>query len=217
MGRGAAGALQAAVLLIEHTNRALFYRDGALVAFPALDLLALLAGVNEKTIRRSINKLEGAGLVRIQHRRNDSNLYYLTIPPEAETHLFECDAAIIKRRKTGRSGAPKCPPDRTDGNRANTKCPTTSDYTSDLHSISKRHPSDAEEKRLGEKKRDGTSFLGHLFRETRELGPEGPSVIAKAMKDWGRDADDVRDVIEAVRDYGGDARDLAHDLWEPDL
>jgi hypothetical protein len=52
MGRGSGGALQAAVLLIEHTNRALFYRDGALVAFPALDLLALLAGVNEKTIRR---------------------------------------------------------------------------------------------------------------------------------------------------------------------
>jgi hypothetical protein len=216
MGRGAAGALQAAVLLIEHTNRALFYRDGALVAFPALDLLALLAGVNEKTIRRSINKLEGAGLVRIQHRRNNSNLYYLTIPAEAETHLFECDAAIIKRRKTRRNGAPKCPPDRTDGNHADTKCPTTSDYTSDLHSISKRHPSDAGEKRLGEKGRDGRSSLGHLFKEARGLGPEGAPIIAKAMKDWGRDAGDVRDAIEAVRDYGGDTRDLAHDLWEPE-
>jgi hypothetical protein len=36
------------------------------------------------------------------------------------------------------------------------------------------------------------------------------------MKDWGRDAGDVRDAIEAVRDYGGDTRDLAHDLWEPE-
>jgi hypothetical protein len=216
MGRGAAGALQAAVLLIEHTNRALFYRDGVLVAFPALDLLALLAGVNEKTIRRSINKLEGAGLVRIQRRHNDSNFYYLTIPPEAETHLFECEAAITKRRKSRRNGAPKCPPDRTDGNGADTKCPTTSDCTSDLHSISKRHPSDAEEKKLGEKERDGTSSLGHLFREARGLGPEGASIIAKAMKDWARDAGDIRGAIEAVREYGGDARDLAHDLWEPE-
>jgi hypothetical protein len=176
----------------------------------------IVSGVNEKTIRRSINKLEGAGLVRIQHRRNNSNLYYLTIPAEAETHLFECDAAIIKRRKTRRNGAPKCPPDRTDGNHADTKCPTTSDYTSDLHSISKRHPSDAGEKRLGEKGRDGRSSLGHLFKEARGLGPEGAPIIAKATKDWGRDAGDVRDAIEAVRDYGGDTRDLAHDLWEPE-
>jgi hypothetical protein len=140
----------------------------------------------------------------------------LTIPPEAETHLFECDAAIIKRRKIRRNGTPKCPPDRTDGNGADTKCPTTSDYTSDLHSISKRHPSDAEKKRLGEKERDGMSSLGHLYEEAREFSKDGASVVAKAMKDWGRDAEDVRDAIEAVREYEGDARDLAHELWEPE-
>jgi len=84
MGRGATGAFQAAILLVEYTNRALFLRDADLVAFPALDLLALRAGVNEKTMRRAIDKLEEAGLVRTQQRHNDSNLYFLTIPPDAE-------------------------------------------------------------------------------------------------------------------------------------
>ncbi len=66
-------ATQAALGLREHTNRALFHRDGSLVAFPGLDLLALWLGVNEKTVRRGINKLEEAGLVRTQQRYNDSN------------------------------------------------------------------------------------------------------------------------------------------------
>jgi hypothetical protein len=82
--------------------------------------------------------------------------------------------------------------------------------------VGKRHPSDAQ-KRLGEKERDGTSSLAHLFREARDLGPEGASIIAKAMKDWSRESGEVRDAIEAVRDYGGDAGDLAHDLWEPEF
>ena len=175
MGRGATGALQAAGLLVEHTSRALFHRDGHLVAFPALDLLALLAGINEKTIRRSIDRLEEAGLVRTQQRHNDSNLYYLTIPPDAEAHLYACDEAMTKRRKARRfrdsSVVPKCPPDRTDGNGADTSRPTTSNYTSDSHSISKRHPSDAEEKMLCEKRRDGTSLARPPLQRSPRVRP----------------------------------------------
>jgi hypothetical protein len=224
MGRGATGALQTAGLLVEYSSRALFHRDGHLVAFPGLDLLAMLAGVNEKTIRRAMGKLEQAGLVQTQQRYNDSNLYYLTIPPDADAHLFACDLARSKRRRGKRYGlrnppdnaVTKCPPDRTDGKGVNTKCPTTSEYTSDLRSIPKGHPSDAEEKRLGEKERIGSSQLGHLYREARELGKDGGSIVEQAVKDWGRDAEDVRNAIDTVRDFGGDTGDLAHELWEPE-
>src|SRR5215469_7155713 len=68
MGRGANSAHHAAGLLAKYASRELFYRDGQLVAFPALDLLALLAGVNEKTIRRGIELLEQCQLLRIRRR-----------------------------------------------------------------------------------------------------------------------------------------------------
>jgi hypothetical protein len=115
MGRGATTVLQTSGLLVEHTSRALFYRDGVLVAFPGLDLLALWLGVNEKTVREVIKKLVDAGLVRIRHRYKDSNLYYLMIPPDAEAHLFACEAAIIRRRRGWKNWAPKTPAGRTSG------------------------------------------------------------------------------------------------------
>src|SRR6516164_4798898 len=201
MGRGATGALQTAGLLVEHTSRALFHRHGHLVAFPGLDLLALLAGVNEKTVRRSIDRLEEAGLVRTQQRHNDSNLYYLTIPPDAEAHLFECDAAIIKRRRARRFRdnmvVPNCPPDRTDGNGADTKCPTTSDFTSDLHSIpkgrdlvSRRLSEDQKDKRVGEEVRSPAgpqhTPMAECFRDARKIGAYADSVVGRAANHWYR-------------------------------
>ena len=212
MGRGATGALQTAGLLVEHTSRALFHRHGHLVAFPGLDLLALLAGVNEKTIRRSIDRLEEAGLVWTQQRHNDSNLYYLTIPPDAETHLFACEAAIIKRRKARQhrdhkrpsppefhltDGDTKCPTDRTDGNGADTKCPTTSDFTSDLHSIpkgrdlaSRRLSEDQKDKRVGEEVRSPAgpqhTPMAECFRDARKIGAYADSVVGRAANHWYR-------------------------------
>jgi hypothetical protein len=126
MGRAANSAHHAAGLLEKYASRELFYRDGQLVAFPALDLLALLAGVNEKTIRRGIEKLEQAGLVRIQHRYNDNNRYTLTIPVAAEDHLSKTDAAIERRRKTIQRLRDKTvPTDRKDKDDTAPKCPTT--------------------------------------------------------------------------------------------
>ena len=189
LGRGATGALQASVLLVEHTNRALFYGDGYLVAFPSLDRLALLAGVSERTMRRAINKLEQIGGVRIQHRHNDSNLYYLTLPPEAEKHLFDCDAAIIRRRKARRRADTKCPPGRTDGNGSDTKCPTTSDLHSDLHSFTKWRD---EESRLWENKKEKRAAEEEgqaKERESPDASPDSFSSLGSAFRiprpDWG--------------------------------
>ena len=61
MGRGAFGPLRTVDTLFHKANRARFYKDGNLVAFPGLDLMALLSGMNEKTLRRHLDRLEKAG------------------------------------------------------------------------------------------------------------------------------------------------------------
>jgi DNA-binding MarR family transcriptional regulator len=166
MGRAATGALTAVAHLEEFTSRALFYRDGHLVAFPALDLLALRAGVNEKTMRRNINKLEEAGLVRIQRRHNDSNFYFLTTPPDAEAHLIETEAAIIKRAKARKRHSQVSPRARQMG--AETpknppKCPTTSDSTSEFTSIPKGCDEGSQPRKYKEEKR-----VAEEERQTKE-------------------------------------------------
>jgi len=233
MGRGATGALQIAGLLVEHTSRALFHREGRLVAFPGLHLLALLAGVNEKTMRRAIDRLEEAGLVRTRQRYDDSNLYYLITPPDAEAHLFACEAAMIRRRRARPRRhsapdmtAPKCPAPRTDGNGIDTKCPPNSEYNSDLNSISKRHDlaschllEDQKEKRVGEEVRSSArpqlTPMAECFRRARKLGAYADSVVAKAANHWYRSAEEIRDAIDLVREADGSASDLAHQLWDP--
>ena len=96
LGRGATGAIHVAGLLVEHTSRELFYSDGDLIAFPSLDRLALFAKVDEKTVRNGRDRLEAAGLLRTKHRFDNSNYYCLTIPAEAEDHLFHCEM-VLKR------------------------------------------------------------------------------------------------------------------------
>jgi len=211
MGRGATGALQTAGLLVEYTSRALFHRNGDLVAFPGLDLLAMLAGVNEKTIRRAMGKLEQAGLVRTQQRYNDSNLYYLTIPPDAEAHLFACEMARTKHRRGkwyGLRNPPdnavtKCPSERTDGSGGDTKCPTTSELHSDLHSISKSADlasalisEDQKEKRLSDEERGIYSLARDHF------GDRGASLAAKALR-AGISLPEIKDLIAESVEFGG--------------
>jgi hypothetical protein len=78
MGRGSSRALQVAGLLREYASREKFFEpNGGLVTFTGLDFLAILAGVNEKTIRRALVDLEKIGVIRIQHRLENSNLYWL--------------------------------------------------------------------------------------------------------------------------------------------
>jgi len=110
MGRGGCRAAQVIGLLQEYASRDDFFDpNGGLLSFAGLDFLALLAGVNEKTIRRTINDLEAVGVVRVQHRRETSNLYYLVLPTDAGDHLARCDLAIAERRRArqNRSRKPK--------------------------------------------------------------------------------------------------------------
>jgi len=100
LGRGASRALQVAGLLREYASREKFFEpNGGLVTFTGLDFLAILCGANEKTIRRAMADLEKIGAVKTQHRFENSNLYWLTTTPDAQTHLAKCDRLIEERRK----------------------------------------------------------------------------------------------------------------------
>lgn len=88
VGRGASRAMLVAWPLVEKANREEFDLHHWLVAWPGLDYLALMmGGANEKTVRRAIESLEAAGLIRHSQRFNDSNKYILTIPPQAAEYL----------------------------------------------------------------------------------------------------------------------------------
>jgi hypothetical protein len=61
-----------------------------------------------------------------------------------------------------------------------------------------------------------TSRLAQCYREGRDLfGEESAGVIAKALRN-GKDADEIREAFDNVREYEGDVRELAYELWEPE-
>ena len=79
MGRGGAGAAHLVGLIREYASREDFFNpDGGLLSFAGQDFLGILAGRDERTIRRRFRSLEKAGLVRVQHREGTSNLNHLT-------------------------------------------------------------------------------------------------------------------------------------------
>jgi hypothetical protein len=231
MGRGASRALQVAGLLREFASRADFDASGCLLTFIGLDLLALLAGTNEKTIRRAIADLQNGGVVKIQQRFDDSNLYFLIIPPDAEDHLQHCDVVRERRRRARQKRRSQV---STGGGQMGMKtaetapkCPTNSDSNSDCNSIPKGHNlgncvvsenqySDfklVKEKRVAEKVSGGKAELYRIARQSFG-GESGASVVAKALGPGGMSWVQVWEVMAEEIDAGntGDAQALAYAL-----
>lgn len=169
MGRGGMRAAQLVGLLKEYASRDDFFSDRGLLSFAGHDFLAILAGVNEKTIRRTFGDLEAVGLVRVERREGTSNLNYLTLPSEAEDHLARCDLMIEKRRKARRKRTQSTGQDRSQvsthpgqmGTDSTPKCPPYLEEYSEDNFTLKGIPSECievnkprdlvEEKRLAEK------------------------------------------------------------------
>lgn len=239
MGRGAESINRVIGCLRKHWSRATFERTGQLEAFPSLPRIAFMTGLNEKTVRRAIRWLVKHGFLMVLHRTKNSNVYRFVIPDSLAKHAALCLDLLTNPRdrpeKKQTEAVTNCP-DPLD-TWESVRCPSvhlTLDRTLELTPISKSVPSERvpinkprdleKEKRLSEKLRglrdelaSSDNQLARCFREARKLDARAPAVIGKAMRHWGRDADDVRAAIETVRDdYGGDAGDLAHELWEPE-
>lgn len=250
LGRGGLNVSRVGMLMLLHTSRAMFFESGALAAFPSLQRLAFMAGLNEKTVRRALKELAKLGLINVRHRYENSNLYYLTIPASAEEHSRACLNLLTNPRnriaQRNQLSRHPCPEDKKDNDdrsqmsggvdnyahQSDVNVQGQSDRHSDLHSIPKGdashrattdNPRDlAKEKRLSEgleALRDELSGSPDpIFRVARErLGRKAGAVVGKAMRDWGRDAEDARAAIDEVREYDGDASDLAYSLWEPEF
>ncbi len=255
MGRGSMSAVQAALGLREHASRALYHRDGNLIAFPGLETIALWLGVSEKTARRGINRLEEAGLVRTQHRFNASNLYYLIIPPEAESHLQHCEIVIEKRRRARQqrrsqlstpnmnnvAGMAGQTIEISKGGRSHlsglggqlgvaavTKCPTTSDCTSEFTSISKSSDlaslvsSEDQRKRVGGEERIAASPCSPASSNPEEsvafevarkhYGERGASLVALRLGNGVPAAEILYELTECIEHDN----DPGYALWFPD-
>jgi hypothetical protein len=90
LGRGAVNVLRVGNMMVMHSNRKEFYEHHQLVAYPGLDRLAFMLGLNEKTVRRARNKLVELGLIDVAHRYNNSNYYFLRLPVAAREHSEVC-------------------------------------------------------------------------------------------------------------------------------
>jgi Helix-turn-helix domain len=182
-----------------------------LEAWPSLNTIAVLTAMSNRTVIRGIKELETHKHLRILRTRtggkNDVNHY---IP------LLRAAAASVT--DVTRVLSPVSPDTVTD-------VTLTSDLTSDRTStlrprLASRQTNISEEKKkeVGEGKGflssdNQTSPLAQSFREVRELfGDDGASIVAKAIRS-GVDDESIREVIDEVRDYGGDAEELAHALY----
>jgi DNA-binding MarR family transcriptional regulator len=226
MGRSARRTLQVSSVLVMRTNRREFEQNGWLLAFPSLSYLEVFTGLDEKTIRRAIDDLVAAGFVRRQHVYLDSNQYFLTMPAKIAEAVAQRQAIAANMRKQRRRRSLTVQTPGQLGVGGVTKCPTNPESNPEGNPFTKwdrwHDPLEKEatkEKRLSEEVgNDGASSPNPIFRKAREsFGQEAASIVAKAMRDWDRSPEDIRDAIETVRDFGGDARDLAHELWEPDF
>jgi len=101
LGRIALNVMRVGNMMAMHANRKEFYEHDQLVAFPSLDRLAFMLGLNEKTVRRARNKLVELGLIEVAHRYNNSNYYFMKIPTAAKNHAYVCsDLLCSPRRRT---------------------------------------------------------------------------------------------------------------------
>jgi DNA-binding MarR family transcriptional regulator len=234
VGRGASRAMLVAWPLVEKANREEFDLHHWLVAWPGLDYLALMmGGANEKTVRRAIESLEAAGLIRHSQRFNDSNKYILTIPPQAAEYLSTVGRELQRRRRKRRTkNAPKCPGEWTDGNGIAPKCPPNLDLNLEepftkcvgLETDASEDSKEEEEnsrKRSGEEDREESeSFSATSQSEWSEVyrvirhhwGERATGLVSVAMKE-GVPPDDVLGELRECIENGGDAGDLAHALW----
>ena len=153
LGRGGLNVSVIGALMLMHTSRSGFYRVAHLMAFPSLQRLAFMAGLNEKTVRRVLKELIRLGLVEVKHRFENSNLYYLVIPAAAEEHSRRC-LDLLSNRSQMSGGVDNC----ALGNDVNVQ--GHSEGHSDLPTISKRHDlascrlsEDQKDKRLSEEVR----------------------------------------------------------------
>jgi hypothetical protein len=235
MKRGGA-ARDVADMLLMHTSRGEYYRHGHLVAFPSLDRLAFMLGRSKSSVQRGIKKLIKAGLVTAKHRYNNSNFYCLTIPVAAEDHARNCLNLLTNARH--RSAKP-----RTEVTRGVVTCAPEHDLSDHLHSDypltdslslrgSKDRPivKDKEEKRVAEEVRQvkeergapdpspdpSSSSLSAIFRDARRLGDYAGSIVGRALREGNHSLDDIREVIETVREDDGDTNDLASELFRPE-
>jgi hypothetical protein len=141
MGRAATRALQISIVLGNRSNRNEFYQTGDLVAFPSLAYLAVYGNMSQKTAQRALDDLKKAGLIRVEHRYDQSNRYYLILPPDAEKRLFQQDAINRKRQKRRRAPDISVPqsvqPEWTDTQGGSPRCPPNLDSNLDLNPLSK--------------------------------------------------------------------------------
>jgi len=83
------------------------YADENQSCYPSEKHIAKLAGVSDRTVRRSLKYLEDFGLLRIEHQSGTSNRYYLSVDTDVQTPKDTHDLTLRTPMTTNTKGNTK--------------------------------------------------------------------------------------------------------------
>ena len=197
-----AGTLRVAVAISFHMNR----KKGGL-AWPGMARLARLTHLTTRTVIRATKQLEARGHLRvIRSRAGDKRGLnrYMPVLRRVSGMSLGSDKRVMSV-VTSVSHKP-----------LNEPLSKPLSYTDTACAVSAKKFRTALEEEIFGPSDNQTSPLAQCYREGRDLfGEESAGVIAKALRN-GKDADEIREAFDNVREYEGDVRDLAYELWEPE-
>jgi hypothetical protein len=79
----------------------------------------------------------------------------------------------------------------------------------------KKYRTRLEEEIFGPSESQQTFPLAQCYRDGRKWFGEGSAGIIGLAVQNGKDPDEIREALDSVRESGGDVRELAYELWEP--
>lgn len=204
-----------AVIVAKHFNREEFAKTGKLVAFPGVRLLAALTGLANSTIVRNNRWMEEHRFLRVKRGKAGNKRL---------ANQYTAEQGGSAATEQGGSAATRTEPMREPMTEPRTLCKNidTIGIVSELEEVStgKKDEGDFRDSKDNpslDSIESPSSLEAQCYQLAREFfGESGAGVVGRALKIDIWPAAQVLEKLDEVKADGGDVRDLAYALWQPD-
>ena len=208
-----AGDLRVAIAISFHMNRK---KNG--LAWPGMGRLAKLTHTSPSTVIRATKRLEARGHLRVirsrmgEKRGLNRYLPLLKSAPKGASKTL-ADTSVMTLGSVKRDTPVVS---RMTHKPLNEPLSKPLSYTDTACAVSaKKYRTRLEEEIFGPSESQQTSPLAQCYRDGRKWFGEGSAGIIGLAVQNGKDPDEIREALDSVRESGGDVRELAYELWEP--